>query len=420
MNDMQTTATVPAPAKKHWLNRTVLGAGLTSALGDFGYETANVILPGFLAVLGIPAVALGAIEGIADATSSFTKMAAGYIADRLGIRKSLVVFGYALTPIGQALMALATGWPLILAGRVLGWFGRGVRGPLRDAIMAESITPETRGRAFGFHRAADTVGAVIGPLLGVALLSWAQGLHQADASAPFRWVLWLTLIPGLLGVLSFAVLVKDDRSVPNPALRFWKTVRNLPPAFRRYLTGVGAFGLGDFAHTLLILAATQLLTPKLGVVRAAQIAGLLYVGRNLVQTLAAYPVGALADRVGHKRVLVVGYALGVLTALLTALAFALPSAATFPLLIAVFILAGIYIAVQDALEASLTAGYVPTEIRSISYGILGSVNGVGDFVSSVVVGFLWTAVSPVAGFSFAAVVMAIGTWVMARLPNETH
>jgi len=415
---MRATQSDSSRPSVRWLNRTVLGAGITSALGDFAYETANVILPGFLAVLGIPAAALGAIEGIADATSSFTKMGAGYIADRLGLRKSLVVIGYALTPLGQALMALAGGWPLILAGRMLGWFGRGVRGPLRDAIMAESITPETRGRAFGFHRAADTVGAVVGPLLGVAMLSWAQSLHQSDASWPFRLVLWLTLIPGTLAVLSFALLVKDDRSVPNPALRFWKTVRNLPVAFRRYLFAVGAFGIGDFAHTLLILAATQLLTPRFGVLKAAQIAGLLYVGRNLVQTLAAYPVGALADRIGHKRVLVIGYGLGVLTAVLMALAFMLPSSATIALLVTVFILAGIYIAVQDALEASLTASYVPLEIRSIGYGILGSVNGVGDFVSSLVVGFLWTAFSPVIGFGFAAVVMAVGTLVMFKLPNE--
>jgi MFS family permease len=156
-------AGTPALARRSWLNRTVLGAGLTSALGDFGYETGNVILPGFLAVLGIPAAVLGAIEGIADATSSFTKLGAGYIADRLGHRKTLVVFGYVLTPVGQALIALANGWPLILAGRVLGWFGRGVRGPLRDAIMAEAITPQTRGRAFGFHRAADTVGRGLWP-----------------------------------------------------------------------------------------------------------------------------------------------------------------------------------------------------------------------------------------------------------------
>ena len=150
-----------------WLNRTVAGAGLTSALGDFCYETTTVILPGFLTVLGVPAAALGTIEGVADAVASFTEMVAGYIADRFGHRKLLVLVGYGLTPLGQTLIALAVGWPPILLGRAVSWFGKGLRGPLRDAIVVQSITAETRGRAFGFHRAMDTIGAVAGPLLGV-------------------------------------------------------------------------------------------------------------------------------------------------------------------------------------------------------------------------------------------------------------
>jgi MFS family permease len=127
---------------QRWLNRTVAGAGLTSALGDFCYETTTVILPGFLSVLGVPAAALGIIEGTADAVASFTKMVAGYIADKFGHRKVLVVVGYGLTPVGQALIALALGWPVILLGRIISWFGKGLRGPLRDAIMVQSITPE--------------------------------------------------------------------------------------------------------------------------------------------------------------------------------------------------------------------------------------------------------------------------------------
>ncbi len=179
-------AAVASPAApliraKGWLNRTVAGAGITSSLGDFCYETTTVILPGFLAVLGIPAAALGIIEGIADAVASFTKMVAGYIADKLGHRKLLVLIGYGLTPFAQVFIALAVGWPLLLLGRVVSWFGKGLRGPLRDAIVLQAVSPRTRGRAFGFHRAADTIGAVAGPLLGVGLLGWAQGLHWEDS-----------------------------------------------------------------------------------------------------------------------------------------------------------------------------------------------------------------------------------------------
>ena len=246
------------------------------------------------------------------------------------------------------------------------------------------------------------------------MLGWAQGLPGSDNAWPFRLVFWLTLIPGALSVLSFGFLVEDDRSVPNPHLRFWRTLRALPKNFRRYLGAVGVFGMGDFAHTLLILAATQLIAARLGVVKAAQVAGLLYVGRNFVQALAAYPVGVLADRLGHQRVLAAGYALGVLTAILTAIAFALPPHLVFATLVAIFVLAGIYIATQDALEASLTAHYVAPEVRGIGYGVLGSVNGVGDLVSSTIVGILWTAVSPALAFTYAATLMLLGTMLMAR------
>jgi MFS family permease len=402
-----------------WLNRSVLGAGLTSALGDFGYETASVILPGLLAALGIPAAALGAIEGLADAASSLTKPVAGYIADRLGHRKALVCLGYGLTPFGQALIALASGWPLILAGRTVGWFGRGLRGPLRDAIVAESITPQTRGRAFGFHRAADSLGAVLGPALGVVLLAALQRLMPAVAARPFRSVLWLTLIPGSLSVVSFAILVRDDRSIGNPAAPFWRSIRDLPAKFRGYLAAVGLFGAGDYAHTLLILAATVLLRGRLGVARAAQVAGLLYVLRNVVQTAASYPLGALADRAGARRVLVLGYALGVATSVMTALAFVVGSAALrFGLLVVVFVFAGAYVAAEDAIEAALTADFVPQRLHNIGYGVLGATNGIGDLISSTLVGILWTAVSAPAAFLTAAAIMLCGTVLMARAPTS--
>ena len=402
-----------APERRGWLNRTVVGAGVTSALGDFCYETTTVILPGFLAVLGIPAAALGIIEGIADGTMSFTKMAAGYFADKFGRRKALVLVGYALTPVGQALIAVAIGWPLILIGRTLSWFGKGLRGPLRDAILAQAIAPETRGRAFGFHRATDTIGAVAGPLLGVALLGWAQDLAWDDATGPFRLVFWLTLVPGFLAVVAFLVLVKDPEHSPNPALKFFSTLRGLPARFKRYLGAVGIFGAGDFSHSLLILAATQLLTPSMGIVAAAQIAGLLYVWRNVVQVAASYPIGVLADRYGSRTVLIVGYGLGGLTAVLTTLAFVV-GGDSLAILGAIFFVGGLYVAVQEALEATVTAEMVSGETLATSYGALGTVNGAAKFASSTAVGVLWTAVSPVLGFGVAAVLMAAGTFVLVR------
>jgi MFS family permease len=399
---------------KSWLNRTVGGAGLTSALGDFCYETTTVILPGFLAVLGIPAAVLGIIEGIADAVASFTKMISGYIAGKLGHRKLLVVIGYGLTPIGQVLIAMASGWPLLLIGRLVSWFGKGLRGPLRDAIVTQAIRPETRGRAFGFHRAMDTVGAVVGPLLGVALLGWAQGLAWEDPAGPFRVVLWFSILPGVLAVLAFLTLVKDPEHSPNPALQFFRALRGLPSRFKRYLGAVGLFGIGDFSHSLLILAATQLLTPSMGVVQAAQMAGMLYVWRNIVQVIMSYPVGMLADRYGSLPVLIVGYALGVLTAIMTAMAFWFTIDSPV-LLGAVFFIAGLYMAVQEALESTATADMVSRDMIAMSYGALGTVNGTSKFVSSTVVGVLWTVVSPVFGFGLAAFLMTAGTLALLRV-----
>lgn len=396
------------------MNRTVAGAAITSALGDFCYETTTVILPGFLAVLGIPAAALGLIEGIADAVASFTKMVSGYIADKLGHRKLLVLVGYGLTPLGQALIALAVGWPLILLGRMVSWFGKGLRGPLRDAIVIQAVSPATRGRAFGFHRAADTVGAVLGPLLGVALLGLAQGWHWADDAGPFRFVLWLSLIPGVLAVVAFLTLVQDPQHSPNPALKFFGSLRELPLHFKRYLGAVGLFGVGDFSHALLILAATTLLTPSMGVVEAAQVAGLLYVWRNVVQVAASWPVGWLADRLGHLSVLRVGYALGVATAVLTALAFWL-DVGSVAWLAGIFFIAGLYVAVQEALESTVTAEMVQAQTMTMSIGALGTVNGAAKFLSSATVGVVWTVVSPVLAFALAAGFMLAGTFALLRV-----
>jgi MFS family permease len=365
-------------------------------------------------VLGIPAAALGIIEGIADAVASFTKMISGYFADKFGHRKALVLIGYGLTPVGQALIALAVGWPLILLGRLVSWFGKGLRGPLRDAIIVQAISPETRGRAFGFHRAMDSIGAIFGPLLGVFLLGWAQTLPWDSEADPFRMVLWLTLIPGALAVLAFLLLVKDPEHSPNPAMKFFTTLKGLPDRFKRYLGAVGIFGVGDFSHALLILAATQLLTPTLGVVQAAQVAGLLYVLRNTVQVVASYPIGVLADRAGARRVLIVGYTLGVLTAALTAAAFVLQIDSII-LLAGIFVVGGLYIAVQEALESTVTAGMVSQDKLATSYGALGTVNGAAKFVSSTAVGVLWTSVSPVVGFAVAAIMMAAGTLALIRM-----
>lgn len=393
--------------REQWLNRNVVGMGLTSFLSDAGHEMATAVLPGFLTTIGAAAAALGTIEGVADAVSSFVKLGAGWYSDRIGHRKGITVLGYFLTGIAMALFALAFAWPLVLLGRTLGWFGRGIRGPLRDAILAESVPPADRGKAFGFHRAGDTLGAIVGPLIAVGLLAVWQPHAVANPSMPFRAIFLVTLIPGLGSALAFAAMVQERRREANHGLRLWKTMASLPLRYRRFLVGVGAFGLGDFAPTLLILGATQLLTPARGTVGAAQLAALLYVLRNVLYAGASYPIGVLSDRYSRRGVLALGYLLGALVSLGFLVAF-VRGTGSVAWLAVLFALGGVYIGAEDTLEGAMTADLVEPETRGTAYGLMGTVNGVGDLASSVIVGLLWAA-HPAAGFGYAAFMMLMGS-----------
>lgn len=266
----------------------------------------------------------------------------------------------------------------------------------------------------GFHRAADSVGAVLGPLLGVALLRWVHGQHLDADAAPFRMVLWMSVLPGTLAVLAFLILVPDPRRVPNPTVRFVHALGALSERFKRYLAAVGLFGLGDFSPSLLILAATRLLAPSLGMLTAAEVAGLLYLLRNVVQAVLSYPVGALADRLGHVSMLALGYALGALTAILATSAFCL-SVHSVSMLAIIFGAGGAYVAIEEALESTVTAELVLPETVMLSYGALGAVNGVAKFASSALVGVLWAAVSPTVGFAVAGLLMSAGTVALLRM-----
>jgi MFS family permease len=382
------------PAPKGWLTRGVLGIGLASLFSDWGHEAATSLLPAFLASLSAPAVALGVIEGISDGLSSFAKLAGGWIADRPHWRKPNGIVGYFATAITTFGYAFAQSWPAVLALRALGWMGRGGRGPSRDALLADSVTPAQQGRAFGFERAMDTFGAVLGPLCA-GLLVGTLGIRVT-----IRW----TLGPGVLAALAFAFLAPAGR--PDDSHRapsFASSLSQLPKSFWRFLTGVLAHGLGDFAPTLLILRATQALGASYGTRRAAAIAVGLYTFHNFVDAAFSYPAGALGDRIGKRSLLAIGYGVGVLSYL--GFIIAQPSLGVFVLL---FGLAGIHDAFQQSLEKSVAAEILPPAIRGSGFGVLATANGIGDLVSSIAVGALWSSVSPAAGFVYASVFAAIG------------
>lgn len=387
-------------ARQHtrWLNATVIGIGLASLCSDAGHEMATAAMPAFLATLGAGSAALGLIEGLSDGLSSFAKLFSGLYSDRLQRRKPLAVAGYFLTAVAMGSFAFAGQWWHILLGRAGGWIGRGVRSPIRNVLLADATTPEAYGRAFGFDRAMDSAGAIVGPLLSLALV----------ASLGFRRMFLFTLVPGICAALSLALLVRERPHQPRPETRLWGSVRALPANFKSYLVGIGIAGIGDFSNTLLILWATQAWTPRYGPVEAARLAMLFYVGYNAVYTASCYVSGLLADRFPKHWVLAIGYSF----ALVPSVALLAPgdSFAKFGI---VFGVSGLYMGVWETLESSTSASLLPENVRGVGFGLLATVNGVGDFVSSLLVGVLW-AVSPGLSMGLVIATSLTGAAIIAR------
>lgn len=388
--------------KRAWLNRTVLGIGLASLLSDTSHEIATTIMPAFLATMGAAAAWLGLIEGVSDGLSSFAKMGSGYFTDQMRQRKPIAVAGYVVTTIGTACFGFATqAWHVLLC-RAGAWLGRGVRTPVRKALLAAAVTPETYGRAFGFERMMDTLGAIVGPASATGLLV-ACHYHYAR-------VFLLTLIPGLLAACAIGFLVKERERAHVPYISFAERLGALPKSFRRFLLAVGLFGAGDFAHTLLILLATQKLTPVYGAAKAATFAVSMYVLHNVFYAGFAFVAGWLADHFDKRLLLAGGYALAAAMGLV--LIFA---PMNVPVLVAVFVLGGIYVATEEALEDSLAAELVENEHHGMGFGVLATVNGLGDFLSSLVVGVLWTTLGTRVAFAYSTALFAVGALLIWRM-----
>lgn len=392
---------------RSWLNRTVLGIGLASLFSDWSHEIATTILPAFLASMGAAAAWLGVIEGVADGLSSFAKMASGFYTDKLQRRKPIAVVGYLVTAFGTASFGLATSAWHILLSRSAAWLGRGVRTPVRKALLAAAVTRETYGRAFGFERMMDTVGAIVGPATALALLAAFQ--HN------YRHVLLLTFIPGLFAAGLIAFFVQEKERKPVSHVSFSQRLRLLPRPYRKFLVAVSLFGAGDFAPTLLILLATQKLTPALGAAKAASVAVGFYVLRNVFYAGFAYVAGWLADHFKKPLILATGYGLAALMALLIVVA-----PMTLWMLGIIFILSGIYVAIEETLEDSLCAELVAEEHHGMAFGVLATANGVGDFLSSVVVGVLWTVFGTTAAFGYSAALFAAGALLTFNLTAESQ
>jgi MFS family permease len=380
-----------------WLNKNIFAMGLTSFFSDFGHEMATAILPVFLVFLGGSAALLGLIEGIADASISFMKLVSGWYSDFIGKRKPFAVIGYFLTAIGVGSFALASSWIHVLISRVVAWLGRGTREPARDALLVDSTEPKYYGRVFGFHRGMDTLGAILGPALAFFLIKFM----------PLRSIFLVALIPSILAFLTITFFVKEGIKVNKNQRKLVGSVKLLPFKFRLFLIAVGIFGLGNFADSLFILRATQLLTPIKGAILAGSLAILLYLLHNIFYATFSFPIGALADKLGRKRLLSFGYFLTGIVSL--GFIFNIKS----PIFLGLFfILAGIAIAITDALERTVAADLLPENLRGTGYGTLATVNGIGDFASSAIVGYLWSAISPFFGFGYGALMTIFGGFLL--------
>jgi MFS family permease len=387
-----------------WLTRGVAGIGTASLLADLGHEVPTALLPSFLtSTLGAPAAALGVIEGVADGLAGASRFAGGALADDPQRRRDTAVGGYAATAVLTAGIGFATAAWQVGVLRAGGWMARGLRVPARNALLADVVPVSAYGRAYGFERAMDNLGAIGGPLLALALVSLV-GVRSA---------ILLSVVPGLLAVVAIVYAI---RAAPKLEAHERRPIRfQVRPVLRgrlgRLFVGIGAFEVGNVAATLLILRATELLDESRSHDRAVEIALLLYAGYNLAATSASLLGGHFGDRRGAVSL----FALGVGAFLVAYVGFVL-AGASIAVLALTFALAGIGIGFVETAEHASVAQLAPSETRGSAFGLLAAVQSFGNLAASAVAGLLWTLVSPAAAFVYLSgwMVLSLAGLVLAR------
>lgn len=362
--------------------RPVWILSIVSFFADVSGEMVYPVIPLFITgTLGAPALAVGLIEGSAEATANITKLFAGRLSDVAGRRKPFVVAGYALGAGGKAILAVAPGWPVALAGRSVDRFGKGVRTAPRDAMLADFAPEQMRGRVFGLHRTVDTLGAVVGPLLGLLLI--------AVADDRLRIVIALAVIPGVISVLALRRLPERAAAPATPELEGRSLLRQLPPRFYGFLAISMVFMFGNSSDAFLILRAEDLgLTTTMVV--------LAYVAYNIVYAGLSFPAGVISDRLPRAWLVAGGW--GVFAAVYAGFAFAGSQSAVWPL----FMVYGAYIALTDGVSKALVADLVPAELRSTALGVFQGATGLAALFASVTAGLMWDYVSTGAPFALGS------------------
>ncbi len=371
------------------LPRNIWAVSATSFFMDISSEMVVNLLPLFLAnVLGVGTAVIGVIEGVAESTASLLKVGSGWISDRLQRRKWLAVVGYGISAAAKPFLYLAGAWPTVAGARWADRVGKGIRTAPRDALVADSIDDRHRGLAFGFHRAADTAGAMLGILGALAAVWFMQGGAEELSASTFRVVVLASLVPAALAVLVLAVGAREVRraqSEEGARVGF----RGLGKPFLVFLGVVGLFELGNSADAFLVLRAQTLGANVLGIL------GMLAVF-NLVYTLLSTPAGSLSDRVPRKAVIIGGW----IVYALIYLGIGLSDAAwNMWVLYAAY---GAYYGIAYGTAKALVADLVPAHVRGTAYGAYSTVVGALDLPASVIAGVLWQQISPDAPFFFGA------------------
>src|SRR3990170_6260801 len=368
--------------------RNVYVSGIVSFFMDISSEMIYPLVPLFLAnTLGVSKSAIGLIEGVAESTASILKVFSGYLSDRIGNRKWLMVAGYGLSTLTRPIVAFATTWHHVFAFRFFDRFGKGVRGAPRDALIAESTEKESLGRAFSFHRSLDTMGAVIGPALAFFLL----GIFSND----YRMVFWLSIIPGIIAVLLIIFFIRETK---NPTAAHSKrpklTLRHFDWRFKFFVLIATLFAVGNSSDVFLILRAEQKGIPAIMI-------PVVYLFFNLVYSISAIPAGIAADRFGKKRVILTGF---VLFAILY-YGFAVAADAT-----AIWILFGFYgvfMGLTEGVQKAFLATILPQEFKATAFGVYNTIVGIAMFPASLIGGWLWDHVSPSATFYFGTITASL-------------
>jgi MFS family permease len=385
------------------LPRNVVAIGLVSLLNDASSEIIYPLLPIFLtAGLGASAEAIGIIEGLAESISSLLKLFVGYLSDRFGKRKWLVVGGYALASLFRPFLGFANNWHQVLAIRLADRVGKGVRTSPRDAMIADTVEVEQRGLAFGFHRAMDHAGAVIGPLLGYLLVIWFVANSTAPTKGEFTKIFLLASVPAFLAVL-VAVFFMRESPVKRHTDEMPKlSLRGFDANFKRFLLILGLFTLSNSSDSFLILRARDS-----GV--SIALIPLLWAAHHGMKVLSSLWGGDLSDRLGRKRLIISGWIL--YAAVYAAFGFVGTEVGVWVL----FLIYGIYFGLSEGAEKALVADLVRPEQRGTAYGLYNLAFGITVFPASLLMGMIWDWKGPRAAFLISAAMGATAALLLLLL-----